>query len=83
MCDLLDTVHITVNKNKIPNDPTPASVTSGIRLGTPAATTRGFKEDDMKTVAGLIALTITDYEGKADFIRSEVNNLCDKYPLYS
>ena len=80
---LLDTVYITANKNKIPNDPQPASVTSGIRLGTPAATTRGFREDDMQKVAELIYLTASDYESKADHIRSEVNKLCEKYPLYN
>ena len=79
---LLDSVHITVNKNKIPNDPQVASVTSGIRLGTPAATSRGFCEDDMKKVAELIYLTASDYGSKADYIRAEVNKLCEKYPLY-
>ena len=79
---LLDSVHITANKNKIPNDPQIASVTSGIRLGTPAATSRGFCEDDMRKVAELIYLTASDYRSKADYIRSEVNKLCEKYPLY-
>ena len=79
---LLDIVHITVNKNKIPNDPQPASVTSGIRLGSPAVTTRGFNEDDMRKVAELIYLTAAEYESKADHIRSEVSKLCEKYPLY-
>ena len=79
---LLDSVHITVNKNKIPNDPQAASVTSGIRLGTPAVTTRGFRDDDMHKVAELIYLTASDYESKADYIRAEVNKLCEKYPLF-
>ncbi|MCL2366171.1 MAG: serine hydroxymethyltransferase [Oscillospiraceae bacterium] len=83
MCNLLDSVHITVNKNKVPNDPNPASVTSGIRLGTPAVTSRGFREDDMKKIAELIHLTATDYELKSGTIRAEVDKLCDKYPLYS
>ena len=83
MEELLDTVYITANKNKIPNDPQPASVTSGIRLGAPAVTSRGFDESDMQTVARLIYLTASDYKAKADYIRSEVNNLCEKYPLYS
>ena len=79
---LLDSVHITANKNKIPNDPQVASVTSGIRLGTPAATSRGFCEDDMRKVAELIYLTASDYDSKADYIRAEVNKLCEKHPLY-
>ena len=78
----LDTVYITVNKNKIPNDPQGASVTSGIRLGTPAATSRGFLETDMRKIAELIYLTASDYENKADYIRAEVNHLCEKHPLY-
>ena len=79
---MLDSVHITVNKNKIPNDPQVASVTSGIRLGTSAVTSRGFCEDDMRKVAELIYLTAAEYEAKADYIRGEVNKLCEKYPLY-
>ncbi len=79
---LLDTVYITANKNKIPNDPENASLTSGIRLGTPAVTSRGFKEEDMKKVAELIYLTASDYKNKADYIRSEVGKLTAKYPLY-
>lgn len=79
---LLDTVYITANKNKIPNDPESSNVTSGIRLGTPAVTSRGFKEDDMVKVAELIYLTASDYEAKADYIRSEVDKLCSKHPLY-
>jgi len=83
MEQLLDTVHITANKNKIPNDPQIASVTSGIRLGTPAITTRGFREDDMQKIAELIHLTTTEYDAKADYIRNEVAGLCEKYPLYN
>ncbi|SHH93105.1 glycine hydroxymethyltransferase [Sporobacter termitidis DSM 10068] len=79
---LLDTVYITANKNKIPNDPQNASLTSGIRLGTPAVTSRGFKEEDMVKVAELIYLTASDYQNKADYIRSEVNKLTAKHPLY-
>ncbi len=79
---LLDTVYITANKNKIPNDPENASLTSGIRLGTPAVTGRGFKEEDMVKVAELIYLTASDYANKADYIRSEVNKLTTKHPLY-
>ncbi len=79
---LLDEVYITVNKNKIPNDPQTAAQTSGIRVGTPAVTTRGFVEEDMKQVARLIYLTASDFESKADQIRSEVEALCAKYPIY-
>lgn len=79
---LLDTVYITANKNKIPNDPENASLTSGIRLGTPAVTSRGFMEEDMKKVAELIYLTASDYNNKADYIRGEVEKLCAKHPLY-
>ncbi|HCU08197.1 MAG TPA: serine hydroxymethyltransferase [Clostridiales bacterium] len=79
---LLDEVYITVNKNKIPNDPQSAAQTSGIRVGTPAVTTRGFVEEDMKQVARLIYLTASDFDAKADQIRSEVEALCAKYPIY-
>lgn len=79
---LLDTVYITANKNKIPNDPQNASLTSGIRLGTPAVTGRGFKEEDMVKVAELIYLTASDYQNKADYIRGEVAKLTEKHPLY-
>lgn len=78
----LDEVYITVNKNSIPNDPQSPFVTSGIRIGTPAVTTRGFKEDDMVKIAHFIKLAATDFEGSADTIRSEVNTLCDQYPIY-
>jgi len=83
MEQLLDSVSITSNKNKIPNDPQPAQVTSGIRLGTSAVTSRGFLDDDMRTVADLIYLTATEYDSKVDYIRSQVCKLCDKYPLYA
>lgn len=79
---MLDTVYITANKNKIPNDPQSAALTSGVRLGTPAVTSRGLLEADMDTVAELIYLTASDYDAKADYIRGEVNRLCEKYPLY-
>ena len=83
MEQMLDAVYITANKNKIPNDPQAAAITSGIRLGTPAVTSRGFLEDDMRKVAELIYLTASDYDSKTDHIRSEVTKLCEKYPLYS
>jgi glycine hydroxymethyltransferase len=78
----LDTVYITANKNKIPYDPQSPTVTSGVRLGTPAVTSRGFTEGDMDTVAELIYLTVTDYAAKADHIRAEVGKLCEEHPLY-
>ncbi|MCX7614780.1 MAG: serine hydroxymethyltransferase, partial [Clostridiales bacterium] len=78
----LDEVYITVNKNAIPNDPESPFVTSGVRIGTPAVTSRGFMEDDMLKIAEFIYLTITDYENKADYIRAGVNALCEKHPIY-
>ena len=78
----LDEVYITVNKNAVPNDPASPFVTSGIRIGTPAVTTRGLKEEEMKTIAGLIRLTVTDFDTKADEIRNAVGEICGKYPLY-
>ena len=82
MEEKLDAVHIATNKNKIPNDPQPAAVTSGIRIGTPAVTTRGFREPEMEKIAELIYLTAAEYDFKADYIRAEVGKLCDKHPLY-
>jgi len=78
----LDRVHIATNKNKIPNDPQPAKITSGLRIGTPAVTTRGFGEDEMNKIAELFLHTASDFDGKADYIRGEVETLCAKYPLY-
>ena len=78
----LDSVYITVNKNAIPNDPEKPFVTSGIRVGTPAATSRGFKEADFVKVAELMRLAATDIDGKADEIRAEVCKLCDAHPIY-
>lgn len=78
----LDEVYITVNKNAVPNDPASPFVTSGIRIGTPAVTTRGLKEEDMRTIAKLIKLTITDFDTKADEIRAAVGEICARYPLY-
>lgn len=83
MQNRLDEVYITVNKNAVPNDPASPFVTSGIRIGTPAVTTRGLKEEDMKKIAGLIRMTVTDFETKAEEIRSEVGQICEKYPLYA
>ena len=78
----LDEVYITANKNTIPNDPQSPFVTSGIRLGTPAVTTRGFTEEDMRETGKLIALAASDFENKADEIRERVTALCKKHPLY-
>ncbi len=78
----LDAVHITANKNAIPNDPEKPFVTSGVRVGTPAVTTRGLGPDDMKTIARLFKLVATDFENSADAIRAEVDAICKKYPLY-
>lgn len=78
----LDSVHITVNKNAIPNDPEKPFVTSGVRVGTPAVTTRGLGAEDMKVIAKLFALTAKDYEASAPKVRDAVSELCKKYPLY-
>ena len=77
-----DEVYITLNKNTVPNDPRSPFVTSGVRIGTPAVTTRGLKEEDMEVIAECIWLAATDFENKADYIRGEVTKLCEKYPLY-
>ncbi|MGN0595102.1 MAG: serine hydroxymethyltransferase [Hominimerdicola sp.] len=78
----LDEVYITVNKNAIPNDPQSPFITSGVRIGTPAVTTRGLVEEDMDKIAECIYLTATDFDNKADEIRAEVEKICAKYPLY-
>lgn len=78
----LDEVYITVNKNSIPNDPQSPFVTSGIRIGTPAVTTRGLTEKDMEAIATYIHWTVTDFDAKADEIRANVSALCDQYPIY-
>lgn len=78
----LDSVYITVNKNAIPNDPEKPFVTSGIRIGTPAVTTRGFREDEMKIIAACIADTAHDYEGTQEKTRATINELCARFPLY-
>jgi glycine hydroxymethyltransferase len=78
----LDEVYITVNKNAIPNDPQSPFVTSGVRIGTPAVTSRGMKEEDMEKIACFISDTAKDFDAKADNIRAGVGELCKKYPLY-
>ena len=78
----LDEVQITVNKNAIPNDPEKPFVTSGIRVGTPAVTSRGFKEPEMVKIAGWMAQVARDFEGTADQVRAEVDALCRQFPIY-
>ncbi len=80
---LLDSVHITCNKNAVPNDPRSTFVTSGIRLGTPAVTTRGMNEDDMKVIAHAIAVTLKDPEKNREEAEVLVKSLTDRYPLYT
>ena len=78
----LDEVYITVNKNAIPGDPQKPTVTSGVRIGTPAVTTRGYGIDEMKTIAELIRLTAADFENSRDYVREQVCALCDRFPIY-
>ncbi len=78
----LDEVHITVNKNAIPNDPESPFVTSGIRVGTPAVTSRGFKEKEMVKIAKWIKLVASDFENSKETITKEVMALCEKFPIY-
>lgn len=77
-----DEVLITLNKNTVPNDPRSPFVTSGVRIGTPAITTRGLREHDMEVIARCIWLAATDFENQAEQIRTQVTKLCAKYPLY-
>ena len=78
----LDEVHITANKNTVPNDPQSPFITSGLRLGTPAVTTRGFKEEEMIKIAHWIRLIVDDFEGNKDAVTAEVTELCEKFPIY-
>lgn len=78
----LDEVHITVNKNAIPNDPEKPFVTSGIRVGTPAVTSRGFVEEDMVKIAAMMRAVATNFEEERDRVRAEAIALCEKYPIY-
>ncbi len=78
----LDEVNITANKNAIPNDPEKPFVTSGVRLGTPAATTRGLKEEDFVEIGKVIALCVKDFDNKKEEIKQRVASICEKYPLY-
>ncbi len=79
----LDEVRITVNKNTIPNEPLSPFITSGIRIGTAAVTTRGLGTDDMKQIAKFITLAVKDFENSKDYIKSAVDEICQKYPLYN
>ena len=78
----LDEVHITVNKNAIPNDPEKPFVTSGIRVGTPAVTTRGFTENEMKQIGHLMKLAASDFDAKKTFINEQVEMICNRFPVY-
>lgn len=78
----LDEVHITANKNTVPCDPQSPFVTSGVRLGTPAVTSRGFKEPEMAMIAKWIKTVVVDFEASKDTVSKEVQELCAKYPIY-
>ncbi len=78
----LDEVYITANKNAVPNDPESPFVTSGVRIGTPAVTTRGFKEPEMLRIAEFVWQAATDFENKADSIRANVTEICKQFPIY-
>ena len=80
---LLDEVGITANKNAIPFDTKSPFITSGVRIGTPAVTSRGMKEDDMREIATLVSMTLSDFDKNADEVRARVAALCKKYPLYA
>ena len=79
---MLDEVHITANKNTIPADPQSPFITSGLRIGTPAVTTRGFKEEEMKKIAHWLYLIATDFEANKETVKAEVIELCEKFPIY-
>ncbi|MBQ3195331.1 MAG: serine hydroxymethyltransferase [Clostridia bacterium] len=78
----LDEVHITANKNSVPDDPQKPTVTSGLRVGTPAVTARGFVEEDMLKIAGFFYDVVNDFEGSKDRVTKEVIALCEKHPIY-
>ncbi len=79
----LDEVQITANKNTVPNEQRSPFVTSGVRLGTPAVTTRGLGVAEMDKIAEFITLALNDFEGSADLIREGVNDICTRFPLYN
>ena len=78
-CDLN---HITLNKNAIPGDPQKPTITSGVRIGTAAVTTRGLGAEEMKQIAHCIALTAKDFDGTSEEVKAAVASICEKYPLY-
>jgi len=78
----LDEVHITANKNAIPNDPQKPTVTSGVRIGTPAVTSRGFKEAEMVKIAQFIHDVATDFDANKERVTEEVVALCKQFPIY-
>ncbi len=78
----LDEVHITANKNTVPNEPRSPFITSGVRIGTPAVTSRGFGEEEMKQIASWIADVVNDFEGTKERVTAEVIALCEKFPIY-
>ncbi len=78
----LDELHITANKNTVPNDPQSPFITSGLRIGTPAVTTRGFKEPEMEKIAEWIYAAVNDFDGQKERISAEVSELCSRYPIY-
>ena len=78
----LDEVHITANKNTVPNEPRSPFITSGVRIGTPAITSRGFKEPEMELIAGWIADVVNDFENSKERVTKEVIALCEKFPIY-
>ena len=78
-----DTVHITLNKNSIPNDPEKPGVTSGVRIGTPAATTRGFTAEEMPIIAECIDLIVQDYDKNRTYVAETVKSLTKKHPIYA
>ena len=78
----LDEVNITANKNAVPNDPEKPFVTSGVRIGTPAVTSRGFKEEEMAVIAKCIGMTAKEFDTKAGEVRAEVAELTSRFPLY-
>ena len=77
-----DANHITLNKNAIPGDPEKPSVTSGVRIGTAAVTTRGLGTEEMKKIARCIAMTARDFEGTRNVVREAVAEICEQFPLY-
>ena len=78
----LDEVNITANKNAVPNDPEKPTVTSGVRIGTPAVTSRGFREPEMALIAKYIGAVARDFEGQAESVRAQVTELTGRFPLY-